>query len=75
MDVDDRLRFTIDITRQSIYWSGGPTAEAPIYARDSWPSAPGPAGHSRQPSCQLWHSRQLGYGPIVGYGGDFTKYT
>jgi hypothetical protein len=28
MDVDDRLRFTIDITHQSIYWSGGPTAEA-----------------------------------------------
>jgi hypothetical protein len=28
IDANERLRFTIGITRQSIYWSGGQTAEA-----------------------------------------------
>jgi hypothetical protein len=60
-------------THQSIYWSGEQTAEAL--------SAPGPAGHYRQLGCQLWHSWQpscrlcIADDSIVGYGGDFTKYT
>jgi hypothetical protein len=61
MDADERLRFTIVITRQSIYWSGRQMAKAlsmlDPHARHV---AAGPADHYRQLTCRLCHSWQLG---------------
>jgi hypothetical protein len=66
MNADERLLFTIGITRQSIYWSGRQTAEAL--------SALGQ--HAGQLAIGTGtHRLCIAGGPIAGYGGDFTKYT
>jgi hypothetical protein len=66
MDVDERLWFTIGITRQSIYWSGRQTVETL--------SALGQ--HVGQLAIGIGTRRLcIAGGPIADYGGDFTKYT